>query len=92
MKSLFVPLIVAAGMLSVGVAQANPELAKAQCGKCHAVDKEKMGPSFNDIAKKFKGKDEPAILAAYKANKDHADNKAKPEQVKTISNWILTLK
>ena len=33
------------------------ELARANnCFKCHAIDKEKDGPAWNDVAKKYKGK------------------------------------
>ena len=31
-------------------------LKKSDCGKCHAVDKKKDGPSFKETAAKLKGK------------------------------------
>lgn len=31
-------------------------LKKNECGKCHAVDKKKEGPSFKETATKRKGK------------------------------------
>jgi cytochrome c len=31
-------------------------LKKSDCGKCHAVDKKKDGPSYKETAAKFKGK------------------------------------
>jgi cytochrome c len=31
-------------------------LKKSECGKCHAVDKKKDGPSFKETAAKLKGK------------------------------------
>jgi cytochrome c len=40
-------------------AQANPEEAmnKAGCLACHAKDKKMVGPSFKEIAAKYKGQD-----------------------------------
>lgn len=40
-------------------AQANPEAAmeKAGCLACHAKDKKMVGPSFKEIAAKYKGQD-----------------------------------
>jgi cytochrome c len=89
-------LIVLAALAALGMAtQASADEADAKnagcLGKCHAMDKEKMGPAYKDVAKKFKGKGEAAILSAYKANKDHADNKATEDQVKKVTAWILTL-
>ena len=32
-----------------------PAIAKDHCGGCHAVEKNLYAPSFNDIAKKYRG-------------------------------------
>ncbi len=56
MKQLF--LMAAAAALTVaGPAMANPEeaMTKAGCMACHAKDKKVVGPSFKDIAAKYKG-------------------------------------
>ena len=44
---------------------ASPEAAmtKAGCMACHAKDKKLVGPSFKDIAAKYKGQDAVAKLA-----------------------------
>lgn len=58
-------IAVAAGLLALG-AQAAPEddiLNKAGCMACHAKDKKLVGPSFKDIAAKYKGQDVAAKLA-----------------------------
>lgn len=48
--------VLAAGVLSVGHAQANEALAKAKgCLACHAVEKAGTGPSYKDVAKKYAG-------------------------------------
>lgn len=46
----------AALALTTGVASADEALAKKNaCLGCHQVAKKVVGPSFNDIAKKYKG-------------------------------------
>lgn len=32
-----------------------PAFGKAKCGTCHAIDKKVIGPSYNEIAAKYKG-------------------------------------
>ena len=57
MKSMSL-LAVVAGMLLAGVvyAQAGADLAKAKnCLNCHEMDKKKVGPSFKEIALRYKG-------------------------------------
>lgn len=61
MKSLW---IAAAALLALG-AQATPTedaMTKAGCMACHAKDKKVLGPSFKDIAAKYKGQDVLAKL------------------------------
>jgi cytochrome c len=62
MKALWV---LSAIVLTASVAQAAPEEAmnKAGCMACHAKDKKLVGPSFKDIAAKYKGQDVAAKLA-----------------------------
>lgn len=59
-------MILPALALLAGQAQATPDEAmnKAGCMACHAKDKKVLGPSFKDIAAKYKGnKDAPEKLA-----------------------------
>ena len=60
-------LVIAAALaLASAGAQAAPEEAmnKAGCMACHTKDKKLVGPSFKDIAVKYKGQaDAPAKLA-----------------------------
>ena len=62
MKRLFA--LATAALLAAGPALANPEEAmnKAGCLACHAKDKKIVGPSFMDIAAKYKGQDVVAKL------------------------------
>lgn len=46
----------AALALTTGVASADQALAqKSACMSCHQLDKKVVGPSFKDVAKKYKG-------------------------------------
>ena len=63
MKSLAITAALLAAFLATP-AMANPEAAmnKAGCMACHAKDKKLVGPSFKDIAAKYKGQDVTAKL------------------------------
>ena len=54
MKTLFIAI---ATLLALGAQAATPDeiLTKANCMACHANDKKVLGPSFKDIAAKYKG-------------------------------------
>jgi cytochrome c len=86
--------LIAAGIVFAGAAKANPDLAQANCGKCHEMDKKKKGPAYKVTAAKWKGKaDAEAQMFKFvmDPNGDHPEMKAKPEDVKTVLKWILTL-
>lgn len=95
MKTVLLSAILAAGILSLGTAQASPELSKsAGCVKCHEIDKKKKGPSFKDSAAKYKGKaDAEAVIfkTITDPKGDHPEMKASAEDTKTMIKWILTL-
>ena len=57
MRTLITCLFVSAGLLaSAGNALASEALAKKHnCLTCHAVDKKLIGPSYQDVAAKYKG-------------------------------------
>ncbi|MDP1900282.1 MAG: hypothetical protein Q8K96_07495 [Rubrivivax sp.] len=95
MKLALISAIVAAGVLSVGVARANPELSKsAGCVKCHEIDKKKKGPAFQESAKKYKANPdaEGAMFKSIMDPKgDHPEMKATPDEVKAVLKWVKTL-
>jgi cytochrome c len=64
MKKLISLLVASVAVLSSGAAFADGEAAmnKAGCMACHAKDKKLVGPSFKDIAAKYKGQDAAAKL------------------------------
>ncbi|MCM8613884.1 MAG: Cytochrome c-552 [Accumulibacter sp.] len=101
MKASPVLLLIGAGLMSAGAAQADEALAKAKnCLSCHAVDKKVVGPSYKDVAKKYSAKDE-AMLAekVMKGGKGvwgpvpmPPNPSVKPDEADKLVKWILSLK
>lgn len=92
MKSLMFAVVAAVGLSAAGAAQASAELAqKSGCMTCHAVDTKKMGPSFKDISKKYKGQAsaEADVVAKLKAGKGHPAVKTSDEDTKALVKWVL---
>jgi cytochrome c len=93
MKTVLTASMLALGVLFSGAVLANPDLAKAKCGKCHEMDKKKKGPPYKETAAKYKGKAdaEATILKAISDPKgDHPELEGvKPDEVKTVVQWIL---
>jgi len=77
MKSIIVSMITAAGLMIAGSALAAdmPPLAKKMnCTACHAIDKKIVGPSWQDIADKYKGDAGAAEALQVKVSKGGAGN------------------
>ena len=57
MKNIIISLA-AAGFMVAGNAMAidMPADGKSKCGACHSIDKKSVGPSWKDVAAKYKGK------------------------------------
>ena len=93
MKSLV--LIAACSMaLFAAPALAQEDLAKsAGCLNCHATDAKKAGPSFKEIAAKYKGKAdaEAMLVAKLKDGKGHPAVKASEADLKGIVKWVLAM-
>lgn len=97
------PLILATSvalLLSVG-ASASPELAKKHaCFACHAVDKKLVGPSYKDVAAKYRGDKAAEGRLVDKVKKGSQGtwgqvpmppNAAVPDgDVRTLVKWILS--
>ena len=65
MKRVIAATAATLGLLLASVAQADEKIAQANgCMTCHQVDKKILGPSFKDIAAKYRGnKAAEAMLA-----------------------------
>lgn len=57
MKSSILSIVAAASLIMAGssLAADMPAAGKAKCDVCHALDKKAVGPSYMDIAAKYKG-------------------------------------
>ena len=94
MKAIVFVAVAALGLGAAGVASASEDLAKSSgCLTCHATDTKKMGPSFKDIAAKYKGKAdaEKTIVANLQAAKGHPAVKSSPADTTTLVKWILAM-
>ena len=93
MKQTWIVVVTLMSLACAGPALASEALAKANgCMNCHAVDTKKVGPSFKDIAARFKGKAdaEQTLVANISSGKGHPASKASPADLKAIVGWVLT--
>ncbi|HXZ49829.1 MAG TPA: c-type cytochrome [Usitatibacter sp.] len=84
-----------AGVSAASQALADPEaiLKKDGCLRCHSWDKAKVGPAYNDVAKKYKGQAGAVdkLVAEITAGKPpHPTIKATPEEAKEAITYILS--
>jgi len=95
-------VLVAASAVIAAPAQADEALAKKyNCLACHQVDKKVLGPSYKDVAKKYKGQAGAGANLAEKVKKGGSGvwgpvpmppNPAAPDaDIKKLVDWILTL-
>jgi len=89
-------VLVPAEVLGADADAAQELVRQNKCLKCHAIDKEKMGPAWKDVAAKNKGnKDAEAKLVKHLtgggSDGKHPVVKAKPDDVKNLAGWILSL-
>jgi len=98
MKSIVVSTLLAASLLISAPAFANKDLAtKNGCMACHAVDKKLVGPSFQDIAKKYKAGDADKLAAKVKSGGSGVwgaipmppNAGIKDADIATLVKWIL---
>lgn len=97
-----VALGVAADAAAVDAAAAQQLARQSNCLKCHAVDRKKEGPSYKDVAAKYKGKPDAReritfhITSGEKVKfedgheEDHAMVKTKDkDKIDNLVDWIL---
>jgi cytochrome c len=103
MKRLAIFVAAAAVIPTSLPAYANDELAKKHaCLACHAVDKKLVGPSYKDIAAKYRSDASAEAKLADKVKKGSQGtwgqvpmppNPAVPDSdVRTLVKWILSQK
>jgi len=107
MKTSLMVIAAAAAVVFAGGANAAVDAAKAKalaqsknCLACHATDKKLVGPSYMEIAKKYKGnKDAAAMLNKKVINGGGGvwgtipmpPNPVKEDEAKLLVDWILSL-
>lgn len=93
MKTMLISMA-AAGLLAAGAAsaQSGADVLKAKgCLNCHDMSKKKMGPSFKDIAAKYKGDANAAATLAdkIKSGKGHPKSTASDAELKSALEHAL---
>jgi cytochrome c len=73
------------------LAQSGENFVKSKCSTCHAVDQEKVGPSFKEISAKYKGDKgaEARLIAKLKEAKTHPKVQASDAELKSATQYIL---
>lgn len=93
-------LTTAASSIAGGSAEALAQ--KSGCLMCHGIDKKVLGPSYKDVAAKYKGDKSAEAKLIQKVKVGGAGNwgsvpmpanspQVKDDDIKTIVQWILTL-
>lgn len=91
------------GVLAAGNAAANEKLAQSNgCMTCHAVDKKVIGPSYKEIAAKYRSDKaaEANLVKKVKAGGSGVwgstpmppNAHVKDDDIKTVVHWILATK
>jgi cytochrome c len=91
MKLILAVALTSVALFAAGTANATEALAKSSgCFTCHAIDGKKVGPSFKEMAAKYKGKSdaEAMLVAKLSTGKDHPV-KVKPDDAKTLVKFVL---
>jgi cytochrome c len=103
MKQLFGACVLAAALAIASAAQANEKLAQSSgCTTCHNIDKKILGPSYKDIAEKYRD-NKGAEADLFKKVKGGSKGvwgpipmppnaHVKDDDVKTLVKWILSTK
>jgi cytochrome c len=96
MKTMLV-IMAAAAMLAAGAvsAQSGADVLKAKgCLNCHDMNKKKVGPSFKDIAAKYKGDPQApnALVAKLKSGQGHPKIGASDAELDAAVKQVLATK
>jgi cytochrome c len=100
MKSIVISALVATAVLASAPAMANLELAKkSNCMACHQVDKKLVGPSYQDVAKKYAADKGAEAKLADKVKKGGSgvwgpvpmapNPQVSDADIKTLVKWVL---
>ena len=90
-------VVTLSGMLVAGLsfAQSGADVVKAKgCLTCHDMDKKKVGPSYKDVAAKYKSDKaaEGKLVAKLKEGKGHPKVAASDAELKAAVGYVLSAK
>lgn len=89
-------VLAVAGALAAGgaLAQGTDVLKAKGCLNCHDMEKKKVGPTFKDVAAKYKGKQaaEGELVARLKEGKGHPKVQAPEAELKAAVQQALEAK
>lgn len=99
-KTVAICTVLGIAVIGSGAAHAGAELAqKKGCLACHKVDMKIVGPSFKDIAAKYKGEDGAQAMLATKIREGGSGNwgqvpmPANPavteDEASALAEWVL---
>ena len=102
MKAAYIAIMAAAGIVMAGQAHADEALAKAKnCMTCHALNKKLVGPSYHDVAAKYKGDKGAVAMLAGKIKAGGKGvwgpipmppNKVTDEEATKLATWVMSTK
>ena len=103
MKQAFIACAAVLALSSAGALQANEKLAQASgCMTCHGVDKKIIGPTYKEVAAKYRGNKsaEADLVKKVKGGGQGVwgsvpmppNAHVKDEDIKTLVVWILGMK
>ena len=95
MKATVFVLAVVGALAAGGAWAQGTDVLKAKgCLNCHDMDKKKVGPSFKDVAAKFKGKKgaEGELVAKLKSGKGHPKVQAPDAELEAAVRHVLATK
>jgi cytochrome c len=102
-RTLLAALAAAVPLLGTAPVHASMDLAKAKnCTACHAVDKKLIGPSYQDVAKKY-ATDKDAVAKLSKKVREGgvgawgqipmpANPQVSADEAATLVKWIMATK
>ena len=98
-------LVLAAGLLATGAVRADAGedlLKKSGCTACHSIDKKVVGPSYKEVAAKYRGDKDAATKLAEKVKKGGSgawgpvpmppNATVSDADIKTLIAYVLALK
>lgn len=102
MKAVYIAMMAAAGIALSGQVYADEALAKAKgCMACHKTEGKLVGPSYKDVAAKYKADKGAVAMLAGKIKSGGKGvwgaipmppNKVTDEEATKLATWVMSVK